>query len=67
MECEFQIFEELRDGSPMWRAYAEGTENARAKLEEIAKTTRNECFAIQLETKEIAGRANVLKSQSAGG
>ena len=65
MEREYQIFEEFPDGSPMWRACAVGAENARAKLEEIAKTTRNECFAIQLETKEIAGRANLRKSQSA--
>jgi hypothetical protein len=65
MDREYQIFEELPDGSPMWRAYAVGAENARAKLEEIAKTTRNECFAIQLETKEIVRRANPRKSQGA--
>lgn len=59
MDREYDLFEQFPDGSTRWHANATGLENARAKLEEIARDTSNECFAIHLPTKEIVARLNV--------
>lgn len=59
MEREYELFELLADGTPMWRAHASGLRDVRVKLQEIAKTTPNECVAIYLPTKEVVARLNV--------
>ena len=57
----------LTDGSPMWRGQASGLRDVRLKLQEIAKNTTNECFAMHLPTKEIVARLNVGTSSGATG
>ena len=59
MEREYELFEQLPDGSPVWRDHASGLQNVRLKLRRIAQTTANECFAIYLPTKEVVARLNV--------
>ena len=59
MEREYEIFEQLPDGSPIWRGHASGLSNVRLKLQELARTTANECFAMYLPTKEVVARLNV--------
>lgn len=59
MEREYELFELLVDGSLMWRDHASGMRDVRLKLQEIAKTTTHECFAMYLATKEIVARLNV--------
>ena len=59
MEREYEIFERLADGSPLWRGHAVGLRTARAELEKLATTTKNECFAMHLATKEVVIRLNV--------
>ncbi len=66
LEREYELFEQLADGAPIWRGHASGLHNVRAKLEEMARNTPNECFAIYLPTKEIVARLNV-KARGAGG
>jgi len=58
MEREYELFEQLPDGSPMWRGQASGLREVRLKLHEIGKTTTNGCFAMYLPTKEIVARLN---------
>jgi|SRR5579875_585870 len=59
MDREYDLFEQFPDGSTRWHTNATGVENARAKLEALARNTPNECFAIHLPTKEILARLNV--------
>ena len=59
MEREYELFEQLPDGSPMWRGHVSGLHEARRKLEELSKVTTNEYFAMHLPTKEIVARVNV--------
>ena len=63
MEREYDLFEQLPDGSPMWRCHAVGLPEARRKLEELGKSTVNECFAMHLPTREIVARSNVRSSR----
>jgi len=56
---EYDIFEQLRDGCPIWRKHAMGLVNTREKLKEIGSTTPNQCFAMYVPTKEIVARVNV--------
>jgi hypothetical protein len=42
MEREYDLFEVLPDGAPMWRQTAAGRENALRKLTELSKQTSHE-------------------------
>jgi len=67
MEREYELFELLADGSPMWRGQGSGLRDVRVKLQEIARTTTNECFAMYLPTREIVARLNVGASSGVNG
>ncbi len=56
MEREYDLFERFPDDSLMWHGHVARLENARVKLQEIAKATANECYAIYLPTREIVAR-----------
>jgi hypothetical protein len=56
VEREYDVFEQLPDGAPLWRGHASGLLNVRIKLEELARTTSNECFAVYIPTSEIVAR-----------
>jgi hypothetical protein len=47
----------------MWRGHAVGLTSARIKLQELARTTRNECLIVHLPTKEVVARLNVRSSR----
>jgi hypothetical protein len=66
MEREYDLFEMLPDGAPVWRGHARGLVDAEAKLRQIAESTDNECFALYLPTKETIIRLNAspLDSQA---
>lgn len=59
MDRDYEIFEQEPYGFPLWRAHALGLKAASLKLQEIAKSTTNECFAVYLPTKEVVARLNV--------
>jgi hypothetical protein len=61
-EREYDLFEQLPDGSPVWRGHAIGRDDAEAKLRSVASSTPNECFALYLPTKEVILRLNASAS-----
>jgi len=58
MEREYDLFE-VSEGTLLWRCRVSGLENARLKLHELVKSTDNECFMINLQTREVIIRLNV--------
>ena len=60
MDWEYEIFEKFSDGSVMSWDVVRGLENARAELERLASLSKNEFFAIQTKTQDIAVRVNAL-------
>ena len=48
---EYDVFEELPDGSPVWRACVFGMGNVERKLRELAKETTNKFFALNLQDR----------------
>ena len=59
MNRDYDIFEKLPDGSSVWREMVVGRENARLKVQRLAKLSSNEFFAIHTPTKEIIARENI--------
>jgi hypothetical protein len=66
MEREYDIFEECPDGELIWHGHTVGLSSARRQLQELAGTTKNECFIVHLPTKEIVARVNVHSSRGVG-
>ena len=66
MERQYDLFEQFPDGEPMWRGHAVGLPSARQQLQELTRTTSNECFIVHLPTKEIVARLNVRSSRGVG-
>lgn len=63
MEREYDLFEQVSDGEPLWRGRAVGLMSARLKLQELSRITRNECLIMHLPTKEVVARLNVRSSR----
>lgn len=63
MDREYDLFELLDDGTPMWRGHVFGLLEARRQLQDIGTRSRNQCFAIHLPTREIVARVNVRTSK----
>lgn len=59
MEREYDLFERFPDDSLLWCRHVSGLRNASLALTKLAKTTTNECLAINLSTNEIVARLNV--------
>jgi hypothetical protein len=64
MNTRYDVFEILSDGSAMWRACVEGTQQALERLKAVGKQTSNECIATDLRTKTIIARVNQGRSRS---
>ena len=45
---DYDVFEELNDGSTVWRACVVGMENVESKLRELALESNNKFFALSL-------------------
>jgi hypothetical protein len=59
VDRDYDIFEKLPDGSSVWREMVVGRENARLKVQSLAKLSSNEFFAIHTPTKDIIARENI--------
>lgn len=59
MQREYDLFERLPGGLPLWCGHVSGLDELRIKLREIAESTTNGCFAVHLSTMEVVGLANV--------
>jgi hypothetical protein len=66
MEREYDIFEEFPDGELTWHGHTVGLSSARRQMQEVAGTTKNECFIVHLPTKEVVARVNVHSSRGVG-
>jgi hypothetical protein len=58
MDREYELFERFPDGNVLWRGTARGLEEARLKLEEFAKETKNEVFATYIFSQQVVARVN---------
>jgi hypothetical protein len=58
MDREYDIFESLPDGTPIWRGFVRGVEEARGAVVRLASESRHECFAMHTPTKEVVARAS---------
>jgi hypothetical protein len=64
---EFELFERFRDDSMVWRGNVVGLRIVRFALQEIAKSTTNECVAVHPPTQEIVDRLNATPEDRALG
>ncbi len=62
MERDYHLFERSQDSSLIWHGSVHGLENARRKLQELAKRTTNECFAIYTPTRQIVALLNIAQA-----
>lgn len=58
MDREYDVFEKLPDSSLRCLTRVYGTQHVPRILEERAKQTTNECFAMNIRTREIICRVN---------
>lgn len=63
MEKDYDVFERTQDGSLTWRGSVHGLENARRKLQQLARTTTNECSVIYMPTRHVVALANVAQTK----
>ena len=59
MENDYDLFERSNDHSLVWHGCVHGLENARRKLQQLARNTTNECSVIYLPTRQIVALANI--------
>jgi hypothetical protein len=58
MERDYEIFERLPDASVRCLVRVHGTLHVRTVLEARGKQTTNECFAMNIRTREVIARVN---------
>jgi hypothetical protein len=65
MNREYDIFERLPDASVRCLIRVHGTRHVPAVLEKRGQQTKNECFAMNIRTREIVARVNDQVARSA--
>jgi hypothetical protein len=63
VDHEYELFERFPDGNALWRGTARGLEQARLRLEEFGRETRNELYAIHLFSHQVVARVNAMDGQ----
>lgn len=63
MHRVYEVFEVLPNGSPRRVIVVSGLESAKARLQELANSTSNECFASDTKTHQIVALMNVPPSK----
>jgi hypothetical protein len=58
MENQFDIFECLPSGDLLWRGRCSDLDEAHEKLEQFAKSSKNEFYAKDSRRREIVARVN---------
>jgi hypothetical protein len=58
MEREYDLFEVLSDGAPMWRQMVSGRESALRKLGELSKQTSHEIRVMHVLTNTLITSMN---------
>jgi hypothetical protein len=62
MERDYDLFEVLPDGAPLWRQMAAGRENALRKLSELSKRTSHEVRAMHVLSNTLISSMNAPKA-----
>src|SRR6201981_967409 len=62
MERDYDLFERSQDSSLIWRGSVHGLENARRKLQELARRKTNECLAMHTPTRQICAPLNIAEA-----
>ena len=62
MERDYDLFEVLPDGAPLWRQMAAGRENALRKLIELSRQTTHEIRLMHLLTNTLIASMNGPRS-----
>ena len=65
MDSDYDIFEKFPDTSVRFLTRVQGTRHVPKVLEERGKKTTNECFAMNIRTREIIARVNDKASRLA--
>ena len=63
MDREYDIFEILPDGSPLWKSAVAGHEKAISILKQLAAQTENELRVMYIPTNTLIAAINVPKSR----
>jgi hypothetical protein len=63
MERDYDIFERLPDASVRCLTRVHGTLHVRQVLEARGKQTTNECYAMNIRTREVFARVNDKKQR----
>lgn len=58
MNRDYDLFEILPDGSPIWKELVSGLAEAIRKLEELGKETKNEMRLMHVPTNTIIATVN---------
>jgi hypothetical protein len=61
MERDYDLFEVLPNGDPIWRETVSGHENAVRRLKELAKQTSNEVRVMHVLSNTLIASMNGLK------
>ena len=62
MEREYDLFEMLSDGAPMWRQMVAGRDNAVQKLMELSKQTSHEIRVMHVLSNSLIASTKGLKA-----
>jgi prophage DNA circulation protein len=62
MEREYDLFEVLSDGAPLWRQMVAGRDNAVRKLTELSKQTTHEIRVMHVLTNTLIASMNGSKA-----
>ena len=65
MESDYDIFEKFPDTSVRFLTRVQGTRHVPKVLEERGKQTTNECYAMNIRTREVIARVNDKASRLA--
>jgi hypothetical protein len=64
MNHEYDLFEKFQDGSSIWRDSIPGSGKTRLRLQELAQRSKNQFYAIDLETGEVLTLNSVRDSHA---
>jgi hypothetical protein len=62
MNRDYDLFEMLPDGSPIWKELVSGHEEAIRKLQELAKQTKKEVRLMHVPTNTLIASMNTEES-----
>jgi hypothetical protein len=65
MESDYDIFEKFPDTSLRFLIRVQGTRHVPKVLEDRGKQTANECFAMNIRTREVIARVNDANDKAA--